>query len=372
MMKENIVKTVAIGISGGVDSAMAARILLEEGYNVIGLTMSIWDDSIPIKEATKSGCFGPGEKDDLVAAANICAKLGIEHHVIKLQSEYSDNVLSYYCNTYLQGETPNPCLMCNQRMKFGFLPQKAREAGISFDLFATGHYVRVSYNASLNRYQLHQALDKTKDQSYFLSFLHQDQLANLIFPLGSKTKAEMKAYARSIGFAELADKQESQDFLESDDYSVLFDPETFSSGNIVDKSGKILGKHNGVINYTIGQRRNLGISGQSEPFYVLEIDSVNNRIVVGPVRYLYSSKCLATNVNWLSIPAPVEACNVRAKIRAQHDPAECEIIPVSSELLEVRFTEEQLSITPGQGIVFYDGDTVLAGGIIGNPAKSLA
>lgn len=356
---------VAVGISGGVDSAMAAKILLDEGYAVIGVTMSIWDDSIPIHESTKSGCFGPGEKEDLESAAEICARLGIPHHIIKLQDEYRSNVLAYYCDTYLQGKTPNPCLMCNKRMKFGFLPQKVREAGIQFDLFATGHYVQVDYNATTGRYQLQQALDGSKDQSYFLSFLGQDQLKDLLFPLGRKSKAEIKAYAREVGFAHLADKQESQDFLESDDYSVLFEKGSFKSGDIVDVSGNVIGTHNGVINYTIGQRKNLGISGRPEPYYVLEIDSVQNRIVVGPMKHLYSNQCIATDINWVSINPVIDRTHVTAKIRAQHTPASCAISPLPDNKLHVLFQDDQLSVTPGQGIVFYNGSTVLAGGIIG-------
>ena len=356
--------TVAVGISGGVDSAMAAKLLLQDGYDVIGITMAIWDESLPMAEATKSGCFGPGEKDDLIAAGLICSKLGIPHHVLSLQKDYSANVLSYFCETYLQGKTPNPCLRCNQQMKFGLLPIRAKEAGICFDSFATGHYVRVSYNEQLGRYQLHTARDLSKDQSYFLAFLQQEQLANLIFPLGDRTKAEIKEFARNNGFEELAEKQESQDFLETDDYSVLFDKDSFSAGDIVDLQGKTIGRHSGLINYTIGQRRWLGISGQSEPYYVIKIDSQNNKVVVGPKQHLYGKTCQATQINWLSIEAPLAVIEVKAKIRAQHEAASCRVTPLDARTAEVVFADAQLSLTPGQGIVFYEGDTVLAGGII--------
>ncbi|MDD4308759.1 MAG: tRNA 2-thiouridine(34) synthase MnmA [Candidatus Cloacimonetes bacterium] len=363
-MDANPKKTVAVGISGGVDSAMAAQILMMAGYDVIGITMSIWNEAIPITEATKSGCFGPGEKDDLIAAEQICQKLGIPHHVLRLQDEYSDNVLSYFCSTYISGKTPNPCLMCNQRMKFGLLPQKAREAGIEFQYFATGHYVRVSYNQLLQRYQLFKACDTSKDQSYFLSFLHQDQLANIIFPLGDKTKVQIKAFACENGFVELAEKQESQDFLESDDYSVLFDKDTFAPGEIKDMQGKVIGKHNGLINYTIGQRRNLGISGQAEPHYVISIDSKTNSLVVGTQQHLMHNTCTAINVNWLSVDCPLKPFSATAKIRAQHEAAACIVTPLDANSFSVEFVQAQLSITPGQGIVLYEGDMVLAGGII--------
>ncbi len=357
-------KRVAVGISGGVDSAMAAYLLKRDGYEVIGLTMAIWDDSIPIKESTKSGCFGPGEKEDLEAAVALCKKMGIEHHIIRLKDEYRDNVLAYFCGTYIEGKTPNPCLRCNARIKFGLLPQKAKAQGIEFEYFATGHYVQLGYDEANCRYQLMKAVDSSKDQSYFLSFLSQEQLSNLIFPLGAKTKPEIKALAKELGFGELADKKESQDFLESDDLSVLFSGDSYFPGEIVDIDGKVLGTHTGIINYTIGQRRNLGISGQSEPYYVIELDAANNKVVLGPKQYLYSKKCIATNINWLSIPCPQTKFTAQAKIRLQHKAAECQITPLADNSLRVEFKEVQLSITPGQGIVFYDKDIVLAGGII--------
>ncbi|HOD18333.1 MAG TPA: tRNA 2-thiouridine(34) synthase MnmA [Candidatus Cloacimonadota bacterium] len=361
-MKE--IHTIAVGISGGVDSAMAAKLLLEQGYKVIGLTMSIWDETQNIGTLNKSGCYGPSEAKKLKDAVAICQKLGIEHHIIKLQSAFKDNVLDYFCSTYMNGRTPNPCLICNQKIKFGLLPQTAKEQGISFDAFATGHYARIQYNENLKRYQLKTGLDKSKDQSYFLAFLSQEQLRNLIFPLGNLTKREIKKLARLSGFSELAEKQESQDFLETDDYSVLFKKGTFQKGEIVDIHNKVLGEHNGLINYTIGQRRNLGVAGQTEAYYVLEIDQTNNRLVIGPKRYLYGTICKAVNLNWVSIPAPVKPFWTKAKIRLQHEAASCRIIPLNGQKAEVHFEEPQLSITPGQGIVFYDNEIVLGGGFI--------
>lgn len=355
---------VAVGISGGVDSAMAAKLLIDQGYEVIGLTMSIWDDSVEIGQSTKSGCFGPGEVDDLKAAAEVCRRLGIEHHIIKLQNEYKDNVLNYFCATYLNGKTPNPCLMCNQRIKFGFFPARAKELGVSFDYFATGHYARIDYRDRNKRWQLKRATDLSKDQSYFLAFLTQEQLSRLIFPLGELTKQEIKALAQKSGFGDFAAKQESQDFLETDDYSVLFEQDTFHSGDIVDIRDKVLGKHRGLIHYTIGQRKNLGIAGQTEPYYVIDIDNIINRLVVGPQRYLYGIICKAININWVSIEAPDRPFWTKAKIRLQHEPADCYVTPMKNNCAEVNFEKLQLSITPGQGIVFYDKDVVFAGAII--------
>jgi len=357
-------KAVAVGLSGGVDSAMAARLLLDDGYQVIGLTMSIWDESIPLTTPHKSGCFGPGEAEDLQSAAAICAQLGIEHHIIRLQSEYKENVLSYFCSTYLDGKTPNPCLICNQRIKFGLLPQTAREQGIRFDYFATGHYVRTIYNHALNRHQLLKALDPAKDQSYFLAFLQQEQLSNLLFPLGDKTKQEVKSLAPQLGFSQLAQRPESQDFLETDDYDVLFEQGTFRPGDIVDYQGQQLGRHRGLIHYTVGQRKNLGIAGLPEPYYVIRLEPETNTLVVGPKPYLYHDQLRASQLNWLSVAPRQQPFRATAKIRLQHEAAPCIITPVDQQSALVRFDTPQLSITPGQAVVFYAEDIVLAGGII--------
>jgi tRNA-specific 2-thiouridylase len=249
-------------------------------------------------------------------------------------------------------------------MKFGLLPLKARETGLKFDYFATGHYARIEFNEEIKRFQLKRAVDLGKDQSYFLSFLKQDQFKDIMFPLGKLNKTEVKQLARSLGFDDLADKAESQDFLETDDYGVLFESDAFEAGEVVNLEGKILGKHSGLIHYTIGQRKNLGIPGQTEPYYVLDIDTVKNRIVVGPKQHLYTSTLKAVKLNWISITPPQSKFCATAKIRLQHDPAACTINPINENEAELLFTEPQLSITPGQGVVIYDGDLVLAGGII--------
>jgi tRNA-specific 2-thiouridylase len=351
-------------MSGGVDSSLAAKLLMNSGYKVIGLTMAIWDGSIPIAKTQKSGCFGPGEAADLAAAADVCKRLGIEHHVIQLAGEYKEKVLGYFCSTYLEGKTPNPCILCNQRMKFGLLPAKAREQGLSFDYFATGHYVRLRYDEPRARYQIVRAKDSSKDQSYFLSFLAQEQLQELIFPLGDLTKSEIKAMARTMGFQYLADKPESQDFLETDDYGVLFEPDSIREGEIVDMNGKVIGTHRGLIRYTIGQRKNLGIAGQAEPYFVIGLDNKANRLIVGPRRYLYSDRCQASGINWVSMAPVTDGFNARAKIRLQHDAAPCKVTMTGENSARVVFDEPQLSVTPGQAIVFYDGDLLLAGAFI--------
>ena len=360
-------KRVALGISGGIDSTMAALLLMDAGYEVIGITMSIWDPAIPILESTKNGCFGPGEADDLEAARKVCLQLGIEHHIIKLQAEYKDQVLDYFCATYLDGKTPNPCVFCNQRIKFGFLPLRAKELGIQFDYFATGHYVRQGFDEVSKRWQISKAVDPSKDQSYFLAFLSQDQLAQTLFPLGSMHKEEIREFARQRGYEYLATKKESQDFLETDDYSVLFEADAFAPGDIEDESGKVVGKHQGLIHYTIGQRKNLGLSGMPEPYYVTRIDTQNNRLYVGPQKLLFHDRLIATAINWVSISALDAPLHASAKIRLGHDAAPCLIIPRETDgeqELELIFDEPQLSIAPGQAVVFYQDDLLLGGGII--------
>ena len=359
-------KTIAVGMSGGVDSTIAAYLLKEQGYKVIGLTMSIWDNSIDIPDIGKSGCYGPGEARDIQAASDIAKKLGIEHVVIDLSKEYKGTVLKYFCDEYTCGKTPNPCVICNQKVKFGFLMQRAIEMGIHYDYFATGHYVRTEYDDKNKRYLLKKALDPAKDQSYFLSYLKQEQLEKLMFPLGDKTKTDIKALARKIGFMDVADKDESQDFIETDDYSVLFDKEDIKEGNFVDMDGKKIGRHKGIIHYTIGQRKGLGISGgNSGILYVIKIDADTNTVVVGPEKYLFSDELTASNMNWISIPSLAAPIEIKAKIRQQHKESEATVTPcIGKDQIIVKFKTPQRAVTPGQTVVLYDNDVVIGGGII--------
>jgi len=362
-------KTIAVGMSGGVDSTVAAYLLKEQGYNVVGLTMSIWDNSIDIPDIGKSGCYGPGEARDIQAASDIAKQLGIQHVVVDLSKEYKSTVLKYFCDEYTCGKTPNPCVICNQKVKFGFLMQRAKEMGINYDHFATGHYVRTEYDHKSKRYLLKKAVDSTKDQSYFLSYLKQEQLEKLIFPLGDKTKVQIKELARKVGFTDVADKDESQDFIETDDYSVLFNKGDIKGGDFVDIDGKKIGRHKGIIHYTIGQRKGLGISGgNSGILYVLKIDANTNTVVVGPEKHLFLDELMATNINWISVTGLTAPMQVTAKIRQQHKEAKATITSCKDNSLtgqvSVKFETPQRAITPGQTIVFYDKDTVVGGGII--------
>lgn len=357
-------RTVAVGMSGGIDSTVAALLLKEKGYRVVGLTMKIWDGSIAC-DAVRSGCYGPGEAADIADAGKAADRLGIEHHLVDLCSEYKDTVLSYFSSEYSGGRTPNPCVVCNSRIKFGSLLGNARSAGIAFDLFATGHYARVSYDECTARHLLLKGADPSKDQSYFLHRLTQEQLAGVLFPLGGYRKEEVKAMARAAGFGEYVDKRESQDFLEWDDYGTLL-REPVRPGNIVDTAGNVIGRHRGIAFYTVGQRRALGLAGMKEPFYVLRIDAERNEVVAGPRKHLMSDRLLATDVSWIVPLEERPGPEVAAKIRSTAARARCDVFPGPGHTAEVRFAHPQESITPGQSIVFYAGDVVLGGGVIRN------
>jgi tRNA-specific 2-thiouridylase len=358
--------TIAVGLSGGVDSSVAAWLLKQQGHTVIGLTMQIWDGSLTLPDEGRSGCYGPGEPRDIEAARALAARLDIPHHVVPLAPEYATEVLDYFREEYRAGRTPNPCVRCNRTMKFGLLLDRARAMGITFDKFATGHYARVDQAPVSGRWQLSRALDPAKDQTYFLSRLSQNQLSQVLFPLGGMTKPEVKAIAREIGWDDVADKPESQNFIESKDYGVLFSEREQTPGPIVDTKGKALGQHRGIVHYTVGQRKGLGMGGTAHPLYVIRLDACSNTVVVGAHSDLFSSRLTATDINWISLAAPpTEPMRIHAKIRQQHKEAPATIqAGFESGRVETFFDEPQMSITPGQVIVFYDTDQVLGSGII--------
>ena len=242
---------VAGGLSGGIDSSIAAALLKEKGYDVVGITMKTFDASMPVTEFVKHACFGPGEQEDIKAAAGICRKLGIPFHVIDLKDEFRDHVIEYFRSVYLAGRTPNPCVVCNRRLKFGFLLEKAKAMGVDFEFFATGHYAQRLESGG--RFLLKRAADLSKDQTYFLYALTPEQLSHTLFPVGEYTKPQVREMARSLGL-ETADRPESQDFVSGTDYSYLFNEEEIKEGDIVDEKGNILGRHRGIIHYTVGQR----------------------------------------------------------------------------------------------------------------------
>lgn len=356
--------TVAVGMSGGVDSAITAYLLKQQGFRVVGLTMQIWDGSISLPASSHSGCFGPGEVEDIKAAQEVAERVGVEHHVIPLAEEYKREVLAYFCREYKAGRTPNPCVRCNQAMKFGLMLEKARSVGVEFSYFATGHYARVARRED-KRVVLLRAFDPEKDQSYFLSRLSSAQLFHLLLPLGELSKVRVKELARELGWSDLALKQESQDFIESDDYSVLFAPGDIKAGPIKDLQGNVLGMHRGLIYYTIGQRRGIGISGLAEPVYVVRLEPKENAVIIGPWGALLGSRFVVSNLNWIGLEsAPASPLEIKAKIRQKHTASEAVVERLGDDSVVVQFSQPQTSITPGQAAVFYDEDVVLGSGTI--------
>ncbi len=357
--------TVAVGLSGGVDSSVTAWILKQRGYRVIGLTMQIWDGSLPLPDEGRSGCYGPGEARDIAAAKALADRLGIPHHVVPLAPEYAAQVLDYFRAEYLAGRTPNPCVRCNRAMKFGLLLDRARAMGLAFDYFATGHYARVEHDSPGGRWLLRKAVDTAKDQTYFLSRLTQDQLAHVLFPLGALTKPQVKALAREIGWTDIAEKDESQNFIESKDYGVLFNRDGQTPGPILDLQGRVLGQHRGIVHYTAGQRKGLGIGGAGDPLYVVRIDACSNTVTVGSHADCFGSTLTAADLNWIApAPPPNEPGRVAARIRQQHREAPATLTVLPDGKATVDFDVPQMSITPGQTVVFYEEEMVLGSGII--------
>ena len=350
---------ILVGLSGGVDSSVAALLLKQQGHEVIGATMSIWGkDGMALKSGHKNACYGPDEKEDIEQAEKIAKQLGIPYYVLDCVEQYEKIVLENFKSEYIKGRTPNPCVWCNARVKFGVLPEMAKLSGIEFDKFATGHYARVEEKNG--RYLLKRGIAPHKDQSYFLYRLKQDQLKNILLPLGSYTKEEIRKIAKENNL-EVAEKPDSQDFYDGD-YNELLGIEE-KEGNIVDINGKILGTHKGIWNYTIGQRKGVGISS-TEPLYVLELRKESNEVVIGPADKTFKSQLTAVNLNWIGIENLSNDIKASAKIRSTQQPVPVTIYPSEDGSVKVIFDEMQKSIAIGQSVVFYDDDIVLGGGII--------
>jgi len=355
-----------VGMSGGVDSSVAALLLQRAGYEVVGATMRIYSGETRGGRGIDS-CYGPNEQVDVEEAARVCALLGIQHYEVDLREEYRALVLEYARGEYLAGRTPNPCIRCNQRVKFGFLFERlCATSGLELDYFATGHYCRVEPSPVPGRFALRRAVDPGKDQSYFLCMLDQGQLARTLFPLGSLTKAQVRDIAREAGLPN-HDRPESQDFAAGGYRDALDVPPR--EGPITNGSGKVLGKHPGIWGYTIGQRRGLGIGG-TEPLYVTRLDAATNTVVAGPDSELYRTELLAREMNWVSIRPPTDPLHLGVKIRYRNAEAPATIYPIQgpgasrSAGARVVFDEPQRAIARGQWAVIYDGDLVVGGGVI--------
>lgn len=347
---------VLVGMSGGVDSSVAALLLKQAGHEVIGATMAIWGDR-GVKEQLKDklpskhgACFGPDEKEDIEEARKICKQIGIPFHVFDCAEQYEKIVLDNFKKEYLSGHTPNPCIWCNSLIKFDVLPRVAKLNGIEFDKFATGHYVRLEDGI------LKRGLDKKKDQSYFLYRLKPEQIEKILLPLGGYTKEEIRQIAKDNGL-DVAEKPDSQDFY-SGDYNELLGVEE-KIGNIVDSTGKVLGTHKGIWNYTIGQRKGVGVSS-TEPLYVIELRKDTNEVVIGAKDKTMKDSLIATDLNLIQGFLP-ERCT--AKIRSTQRPTDV-VITKDGNNVQVKFDDMQKSIAIGQSIVFYDDDILLGGGII--------
>ena len=351
---------ILVGMSGGVDSAVAAYLLKQEGHELIGATMSIWDKEQMHKIPGKEGCFIPNKEQDIAEAKKICTQLNIPHYVFDCTEQYKKIVLDNFKQEYLNGRTPNPCIICNSTIKFNALPEAAQTNGLEFDKFATGHYVRLSQNQQNQRWKIQTAIDKNKDQSYFLYRLTQKQLSKVVMPLGEYTKAQIRDIAHNIGLI-VSDKPDSQDFYNGDLNDIIqAEPK---QGNFVTSSGKILGTHNGIWNFTIGQRRGLGISAE-KPLYVIELNKDKNEVVVGFEDEAFKTSIIAHNLSWLSVESLSAPQKVWAKIRSSQKPVEA-IATVENDELSVKFISPQKALTPGQSVVLYDDDEfVLGGGVI--------
>ena len=349
---------ILVGLSGGVDSSVAALILKQQGHEVVGATMSIWGkDGMAAKSGHKNACYGPDEKEDIEEARKIAAQIGIPYYVFNCVEQYEKIVLDNFKSEYIQGRTPNPCVWCNALVKFGVLPLIAKENGIEFDKFATGHYARVEEKDG--RFLLKRGIAPHKDQSYFLYRLKQEQLKNIILPLGNYTKDQIRKIAKDNGL-EVAEKPDSQDFYDGDYNELLGVKE--KDGNIVDLDGKVLGHHKGIWNYTIGQRKGIGVSA-TEPLYVLELRKDTNEVVIGPADKTFKKELTAVNLNWIAFDKLENERKVYAKIRSTQQPTPVTITPNGDDV-DVVFDELQKSIAIGQSVVFYDEDVVLGGGVI--------
>jgi tRNA-specific 2-thiouridylase len=366
-------QTIAVAMSGGVDSSTVAAMLRAQGHEVIGLTMQLWNqrrlaghEGMP--EAVQGRCCS---LDDVYDARRVAETIGIPYYVVNHQERFERDVIRPFVEEYLSGRTPIPCSLCNNHLKFDQLLIVAQQIGA--DALATGHYARVGFDQTSGRWLLKRPADRSKDQTYFLFGLTQDQLSRTLFPLGEMTKPEVRELARHYGLA-LAEKQDSQEicFVPGGDYKKFLDaylaeqgealPDT--AGELVTSDGQVIGEHRGIHNFTVGQRKGLGVATGS-PLYVIQIKGDTREVVVGKQDDLYSRTLKAHRINFISVADLPQPMRVAVKIRHRHEPAPATIEKSSDDEVLVTFDEPQRAITPGQAAVFYNGDVVVGGGWIG-------
>jgi tRNA-specific 2-thiouridylase len=353
---------IVVAMSGGVDSSVAAALLAEQGHDVIGLSMQLYDATDG--ERTFGSCCSI---DDLHDARRVASALNIPHYIVNFERQFDEHVVSNFVGEYAAGRTPLPCAHCNSDLKFATLADRAGAFGA--DAVATGHYARVERDERSGRYLLKRAVDPAKDQAYFLFSLTQAQLGRAVFPVGNRQKDAVREYARTRRLP-VAEKPDSQEicFIPDHDYAAFVGdrlPGATPEGNIVDERGRVLGRHAGIHRFTVGQRKGLGLSANQSgaPMYVLELRPADRQVIVGPKAALERATLTASGVNWIAAE-PDRPLRVTAQIRHRHTPAPATARPLPGSRAEVVFDAPQIAITPGQAVVFYDGDVVVGGGWI--------
>jgi len=347
-------------MSGGVDSSAAAALLLEQGYDVVGITLKLWPQDCVSRAEDK--CCGPQAVMD---ARSVSHKLGIPYYLVDEAEDFQKQVINYFAEEYKAGRTPNPCVMCNEKLKFGTLINRARQLGAEY--VATGHFARIEKQPETGRYLLKRGKDSKKDQSYFLFSLRQEQLARSIFPLGELTKNDTREIARE-SHLKTADKEESMEicFVPDKDYGKFLQQAKLvqkHEGEVVDLHGRVLGRHDGIEFYTIGQRKGLGISSP-KPLYVVELDAASNRVIVGDESQLDRDEFRVERCNWIAFEQPPESFDATVKIRYNHPGARATVRPQADGSAKIKLKDPQRAITPGQACVFYGDDLVIGGGWI--------